>query len=68
MRTSWLILRPSPSGVTLQFFSIEPAKPLHVTLKRGDAVLFDRARDGRSAKRQSRFRGFPTVMAANRWS
>jgi Domain of unknown function (DUF5107) len=29
------------SGVTLQFFSIEPALPLRVTLKRGDAVLFD---------------------------
>jgi Domain of unknown function (DUF5107) len=29
------------SGVTLQFFSIEPAAPLRVTLKRGDAVLFD---------------------------
>jgi hypothetical protein len=31
------------SGVTLQFFSIEPATPLRVTLKRGDAVLFDEA-------------------------
>jgi hypothetical protein len=29
------------SGVNLQFFSIEPATPLRVTLKRGDAVLFD---------------------------
>jgi hypothetical protein len=28
---------------SLQFFSIEPAKPLHVTLRRGDAVLFDDA-------------------------
>ena len=27
----------------LQFFSIEPAKPLRVTLKRGDTVLFDDA-------------------------
>jgi hypothetical protein len=29
------------SGVHLQFFSIEPDRPLHVALKRGDAVLFD---------------------------
>jgi hypothetical protein len=29
------------AGVTLQFFSIEPATPLRVTLKRGDAVLFN---------------------------
>jgi hypothetical protein len=29
--------------VTLQFFSIEPATPLRVTLKRGDAVLFNDA-------------------------
>ncbi len=29
------------SGVNLQFFSLEPDTPLHVTLKRGDAVLFD---------------------------
>jgi Domain of unknown function (DUF5107) len=29
------------SGVNLQFFSLEPAAPLRVTLKRGDAVLFD---------------------------
>jgi hypothetical protein len=31
------------SGVTLQFFSIEPATPLRVTLKRGDAILFNDA-------------------------
>jgi hypothetical protein len=31
------------SGVNLQFFSIEPAAPLRVTLKRGEAVLFDDA-------------------------
>jgi hypothetical protein len=30
-------------GVNLQFFSIEPATPLHITLKRGDAILFDDA-------------------------
>jgi Domain of unknown function (DUF5107) len=29
------------SAVDLQFFSIEPAAPLRVTLKRGDAILFD---------------------------
>src|SRR5580698_7689520 len=31
------------SGVNLQFFSIEPATPLRVTLKRGETVLFDKA-------------------------
>jgi hypothetical protein len=31
------------ASVSLQFFSIEPATPLRVTLKRGDAVLFDEA-------------------------
>ena len=31
------------SGVYLQFFSIEPATPLRVTLKRGGAVLFNAA-------------------------
>jgi len=31
------------SAVNLQFFPIEPATPLRVTLKRGDAVLFDEA-------------------------
>ena len=34
-------LSADASGVNLQFFSIEPDKPLHVTLKRGDSVLFD---------------------------
>ena len=31
------------AGVNLQFFSIEPAAPLRVTLKRGDAILFNEA-------------------------
>jgi hypothetical protein len=31
------------SAVKLQFFSIEPATPLRITLKRGDAILFDDA-------------------------
>jgi hypothetical protein len=31
------------SGVTLQFFSIEPATPLRVSLKRGEKVLFNDA-------------------------
>ena len=31
------------SGVDLQFFSIEPATLLRVTLKRGDAILFNDA-------------------------
>jgi len=34
-------LAAGASGVNLQFFSIEPATPLRVTLKRGEAVLFD---------------------------
>jgi hypothetical protein len=34
-------LTSEASGVDLQFFSIEPAAPLRITLKRGDAVLFD---------------------------
>ena len=36
-------LSAEASGVNLQFFSIEPAAPLRVTLKRGDAVLFSDA-------------------------
>jgi hypothetical protein len=36
-------LAAGASGVDLQFFSIEPATPLRVTLKRGEAVLFDDA-------------------------
>src|ERR1700687_3305915 len=34
-------LTAEASGVNLQFFSIEPATPLRVTLKRGDAILFN---------------------------
>jgi len=34
-------LAAGASTVDLQFFSIEPATPLRVTLKRGEAVLFD---------------------------
>jgi hypothetical protein len=36
-------LTAEASGVNLQFFSLEPATPLRITLKRGDAVLFDDA-------------------------
>jgi hypothetical protein len=36
-------LAAEASSVDLQFFSIEPATPLRITLKRGDAVLFDDA-------------------------
>ena len=36
-------LSAEASGVNLQFFSVEPATPLRVTLKRGDTVLFDDA-------------------------
>ena len=34
-------LAAEASSVSLQFFGIEPATPLRVTLKRGEAVLFD---------------------------
>jgi hypothetical protein len=34
-------LAAGASGVNLEFFSLEPATPLHVTLKRGEATLFD---------------------------
>ena len=50
-------LSAEASSVNLQFFSIEPATPLRVTLKRGDAVLFDEAVTSRPEKRQSHFRG-----------
>jgi Domain of unknown function (DUF5107) len=36
-------LSAGAASVNLQFFSIEPERPLRVTLKRGDAVLFDDA-------------------------
>jgi hypothetical protein len=36
-------LSATTSGANLEFFSIEPAKPLRATLKRGDAVLLDEA-------------------------
>jgi hypothetical protein len=36
-------LEAAASAVNLQFFSIEPATPLRITLKRGDAVLFNDA-------------------------
>jgi hypothetical protein len=36
-------LAAEASGVTLQFFSIEPATPLRITLKHGDAVVLDDA-------------------------
>jgi hypothetical protein len=34
-------LTATASGVDLEFVSLEPATPLRVTLKRGDAILFD---------------------------
>jgi hypothetical protein len=34
-------LSAESSRVKFQFFSIEPATPLRVTLKRGDTLLFD---------------------------
>ena len=42
------------SKANLQFFSLEPAAPLHVMLKRGDDVV-RRCRDSRPEKRQSHF-------------
>jgi hypothetical protein len=36
-------LAAEASGVKLQFFSIEPAAPLRIVLRRGDAMLFDEA-------------------------
>jgi hypothetical protein len=36
-------LTAEASAVNLQFFSIEPAAPLRITLKRGDAAVFDDA-------------------------
>jgi hypothetical protein len=36
-------LTAEASGVNLQFFSIEPATSLRITLTRGDAILFDDA-------------------------
>lgn len=36
-------LSAEASGVALQFFSVQPADPLRVKLKRGEAVLFDEA-------------------------
>ncbi|MBA2401287.1 MAG: DUF5107 domain-containing protein [Bradyrhizobium sp.] len=36
-------LSAEAAGVNLQFFSIEPATPLRIILKRSDAVLFDEA-------------------------
>ncbi|MBV9560327.1 MAG: DUF5107 domain-containing protein, partial [Bradyrhizobium sp.] len=34
-------LAAAAGGVDLEFFSFAPAEPLHVTLKRGEVVLFD---------------------------
>ncbi len=34
-------LSTEASGVSLQYFSVEPARRLRVTLKRGETVLFD---------------------------
>lgn len=36
-------LSAEATAVSLQFFSMEPATPLRVTLKRGEAILFDEA-------------------------
>jgi hypothetical protein len=36
-------LAADTSRVNLEFFSLEPATPLRVTLRRGDTILFDDA-------------------------
>jgi hypothetical protein len=56
------------SGVNLQFFSIEPATLLRVTLKRGDAVLFNDAvkADPKNGNRISAT--IPPAAAGNRYS
>ena len=61
-------LSAEASAVNLQFFSIEPATPLRIILKRGDAVLFDDAvkADPKNGNRISA--GFLPVAAANRYS
>jgi hypothetical protein len=53
-------LSAEASGVNLQFFSIEPATPLRVTLKRGDAVLFN---DAVNADPKNGNRIFATIPA-----
>jgi hypothetical protein len=54
-------LSAETSGVNLQFFSIEPATPLRVTLKRGDAVLFDDAVTADPKNGNRIFAGFPAA-------
>jgi len=54
-------LSAETSGVNLQFFSIEPATPLRVTLKRGDAVLFDDAVRADPKKGNRIFAAFPAA-------
>ena len=34
-------LAADASGVTLQYFSVEPSTPLRITLKHGETVIFD---------------------------
>ena len=54
------------ASATLQFFSIQPATPLRVTLKRGDMILFDDAvtADPKNGNRISA--PIPPAAAANR--
>src|SRR5436190_23847498 len=54
-------LSAEASGVNLQFFSIEPATPLRVTLKRGDAVLFNDAVKADPKNRNRILAAFPAV-------
>jgi hypothetical protein len=53
-------LSAEASGVNLQFFSVEPATPLRVMLKRSDTVLFD---DAVTADPKNGNRIFATIPA-----
>jgi len=59
-------LSAETSGVNLQFFSIEPATPLRVTLKRGDAVLFNDAVRADPKKGNRIFAAFPAAGSGER--
>jgi hypothetical protein len=53
-------LSAEAAAVNLQFFSVEPATPLRVTLKRGDTVLFN---DGVKADQKNGNRISATIPA-----
>lgn len=57
-------LSAEASGVTLQLFSIEPATPLRVLMKHGDAVLFDDAVTADPKNGNRIFASFPDAGSA----